>query len=83
VVEYLKAVNAGVAQNNPLVARETENASKRIKSEVKQLRRRHLEELSRGDIAPQVSVAFLAALNAYARVRDHLETIAETVSREV
>ena len=83
VVEYLKVVNTGVAQSNHLVARETESASKRIKSEVKQLRRRHLEELSRGDIAPQVSVAFLAALNAYARVRDHLETIAETVSREV
>jgi phosphate:Na+ symporter len=82
-MEYLKAVNTGVVHGNQLVVRETDGASRRIKSEVKQLRRRHLEELSHGSIPPQVSVAFLAALNAYARVRDHLETIAETVSREV
>jgi phosphate:Na+ symporter len=83
VIEYLQAVNAGVVRNNHHVHRETDGASRRIKSQIKQLRKRHLEDLSRGDIPPQVSVAFLAALNAYARVRDHLETIAETVSRDV
>jgi phosphate:Na+ symporter len=82
LIEYLKSVNAGVVLNNHLVARQTDGQSKRIKSDVKQMRKGHLEDLSRGDIPPQVSVAFLAALNAYARVRDHLETIAETVSRE-
>jgi len=81
-LEYLKAVNAGLIKNNVHVVRDTDATSKRIKSEIKHLRKKHLEDLSSGDIPPQVSVAFLAALNAYARVRDHLETIAETIASE-
>jgi phosphate:Na+ symporter len=46
---------------------------------IKQLRKQHLDELSDGVMAPQVSVAYLATLNAYARVRDHLESIAESI----
>jgi len=81
-MDYLKAVNAGLMKNNVHVVRDTDATSKRIKSEIKHLRKKHLEDLSNGDIPPQVSVAFLAALNAYARVRDHLETIAETIASE-
>ena len=81
-IEYVKAVNVGLLKNNRHIVRDTDATSKRIKSEIKQLRRKHLEDLSAGDIPPQVSVAFLAALNAYARVRDHLETIAETIASE-
>ncbi|MBX3422354.1 MAG: Na/Pi cotransporter family protein [Pirellulaceae bacterium] len=79
-LNYLKAVNSGVARNDPNVARDTDNTSKEIRSRIKQFRKQHLEDLSKGDIAPQISVAFLAALNAYARIRDHLENIAETVT---
>lgn len=82
LMEYLQAVNAGVLRNNHLTARKTDGTSKRLKSEIKRTRKRHLEDLSQGEIPPQVNVAFLAALNAYARIRDHLETIAETVSRD-
>lgn len=82
LMEYLQAVNAGLVRNNHLTARKTDGISKRLKSEIKRTRKRHLEDLSQGDIPPQVNVAFLAALNAYARIRDHLETIAETVSRD-
>lgn len=80
--DYLHAVNAALAKNNRNVLRETDALTKRIKSEIKQLRKTHLEDLSSGEIPPQVSVAFLAALNAYARVRDHIETIAETIAAE-
>lgn len=82
LMQYLHAINSGVVQNRQQLLRETDATSMRIKSEIKQLRKRHLQDLSQGNIPPQVSVAFLATLNAYARIRDHLETIAETVSRE-
>ena len=49
---------------------------------LKAQRRKHLDDLSNGDIPPQVSVAYLAALNAYERVRDHSRNIAEVVSGE-
>ncbi|TVP96848.1 MAG: Na/Pi cotransporter family protein [Planctomycetaceae bacterium] len=80
--DYLHAVNLALGKNNRNVLRETDALTKRIKVEIKNLRKTHLEDLSSGEIPPQVSVAFLAALNAYARVRDHIETIAETIAAE-
>jgi len=46
------------------------------------LRKKHMEDLSRGEIAPTVTVAFVAALNAYSRVRDHVHDVAEEISEE-
>jgi phosphate:Na+ symporter len=56
--------------------------AKRIRSHIKQLRRHHLDDLSSGDIPPSVNVAMLASLNAYVRVLDHSENIAESISGE-
>lgn len=82
VADYLKQVNESLVQSNRNVLNETDAASKRIRAEVKKLRRKHLDDLSEGVIPPPVSVAFLAALNAYSRVRDHSHNIAEAVSGE-
>jgi len=82
VAEYVASVNEALAKSNRNVLVKTEASSKRIKNEVKQLRRKHLDDLSGGLIPPLVSVAFLASLNAYSRVRDHTDNIAEAVSGE-
>lgn len=82
VAEYLAAVNESLRQKNRNVLTKTDAVSKRIRSEIKQLRRKHLDDLSSGAIPPAVSVAFLATLNAYSRVRDHTHNIAEAVSGE-
>ncbi|MCO8121694.1 Na/Pi cotransporter family protein [Stieleria sp. TO1_6] len=78
--DYLDAVNEGLAQSNKNVLTSTETMLRRLKSEIKQLRKKHLEDLSSGEIPPLVSVAYLAVLNAYSRVRDHAENIAEAVA---
>ena len=78
--EYMRAINEGVQKRNRNLLIKTKEASKRIKTEIKELRKMHLEALSSGNIAPLVSVAFLATLNAYSRVRDHANDIAEVVS---
>jgi phosphate:Na+ symporter len=80
--DYLREINAGLAQDNRHILAKTEPASARIRDLIKQLRKQHLQDLSAGAIPPPVSVAFLAALNAYARVRDHSRNIAETISGE-
>lgn len=80
--EYVDMVHEGLAKDNRNVLAATSAAAKRIRSEVKSLRRKHLNELSSGPMEPVVSVAFLAALNAYNRVRDHAQNIAETVAAE-
>ncbi|MBX3439681.1 MAG: Na/Pi cotransporter family protein, partial [Planctomycetaceae bacterium] len=82
LAEYLGAVNAALAQGDRNVLTKTAPAARRIRGEIKQLRRQHLDDLSHGTIPPLVSVAFLASLNAYSRVRDHTRNIAEAVSGE-
>ncbi|HAN97386.1 MAG TPA: sodium:phosphate symporter [Planctomycetaceae bacterium] len=79
---YLTAVNDALLKRSTSVLIDTETASKRVRLEIKQLRRRHLEELSGGTSAPSVTVAFLATLNAYGRVRDHAHNIAEAIAGE-
>jgi phosphate:Na+ symporter len=79
---YLAAINEALAQNNRNVLTKTDPVAKRIKNEIKQLRRKHLDDLSSGKIPTSVSVAFLAALNAYSHVRAHASNIAEAVSGE-
>lgn len=82
VAEYLAAVNAALSKNNRAVVTQTGPLTRRIRNEIKQLRRQHLDDLSQGVIPPVVNVAYLAALNAYSRVRDHVYNIAEAVSGE-
>ncbi len=80
--EYVAMVHEALSKENRNVLAATGSAAKRIRAEVKSLRRKHLEDLSSGPMAPVVSVAFLAALNAYSRVRDHSQNIAETLGPE-
>ncbi len=80
--EYLDLVNQALATNDPGVITKTESVSKRFRKQIKQLRREHLSDLSEGSISPQVSVAYLAVLNAFSRVRDHIENVAGAVSGE-
>lgn len=79
---YLSDVNTALVQKNRNVLKSTDPSFGRIKKQIKQLRRRHLEELSHGTIPPLVSVAYLASLNAYGRVLDHTYNIAETIAGE-
>ena len=80
--KHLEMVNDSLKQRNTDVMTKLETIGKRIRDLLKALRRKHLEDLSSGNIQPQVSVAYLAALNAYARVCDHSRNIAEAVSGE-
>lgn len=80
IAEYLKSVNEAFNQQNKDSALSLAPTSKRIRKKIKELRSIHLESLSSGvDQPPQVGVAFMAALNAYARVRDHAENITEAI----
>lgn len=80
--EYLDLVNQALAANDPGVVTKTESISKRLRKQIKQLRREHLADLSEGTVSPQVCVAYLAVLNAFGRVRDHIENVAGAVSGE-
>ncbi|REJ93326.1 MAG: Na/Pi cotransporter family protein [Planctomycetota bacterium] len=82
VAEYLDEINQAYRDQNPNVHTKLDAASKGIRRLIKRLRREHLDDLSTETIPPQVSVAFLAALNAYSRVRDHAQNIGEVIAGE-
>jgi phosphate:Na+ symporter len=80
--QQLETVNDSLKHHDTEVITKLETISKRVRDLLKALRRKHLDDLSSGDIPPEVSVAYLGALNAYARVRDHARNIAEVISGE-
>ncbi|MDA7980377.1 MAG: Na/Pi cotransporter family protein [Pirellulales bacterium] len=80
--DYLVEIGQALAQENRDVLTKIDATGRRIRLTIKDMRRQHLDDLSSGKISPQVSVAFLATLNAYARVRDHSHNIAEAISGE-
>ena len=82
VSDYLDSVNEGLRQQNTNIATKLESSGKNIRHMIRDLRVKHLDDLSDGNIPPQVSVAFMATLNAYSRIGDHSRDIAETISNE-
>lgn len=83
VAEFLSPINVALAQDNRNVLAKSEAGLKRIRQQIKQFRRSHLESLSADSTShPLVNVAYLASLNAYRRVLDHSHNIAEAVSGE-
>lgn len=82
VADYVAAVNTAYVQQNRDVLLTLKPAGKHIRAKIKQLHRQHLEALSANGMAPSVGVAFMAALNSYARVRDHCHDIAEAIAGE-
>ncbi len=79
VADYLREVDDANRQQNRSILTTLEPKRKLIRAEIKQLRQKHLEDLSSASLPPQVSVAFMVCLNAYARVRDHSQNIAEAL----
>jgi len=82
VSEYLQLVNEALVQQNRNILSKIGATSRHVRDLIKKLRNKHLDDLSSGTIPPQASVAFMAALNAYSRVRDHSHNIAEAIAGE-
>ncbi|MFV0443095.1 MAG: Na/Pi cotransporter family protein [Planctomycetaceae bacterium] len=82
VAEYLRQVNLAFRNRNTSALRQVDDLGKQIRKVIKELRRDHLADLSETCLPPQVTVAFLNALNAYGRVRDHAQNVAEVVAGE-
>lgn len=82
VDDFVSQVNAAYREPRENLLSVLAGPSKAIRSKIKKLRASHLDELSVSTIPPSVTVAFMAALNSYSRVRDHSLNIAEAISGE-
>ena len=83
VKRYIEGVNLAYKDANPDAVTKLDPVSKQIRKLIKQIRNEHLADISSVDIAPQITVAHLNALNAYGRVRDHGQNVAEVVAGEM
>ncbi len=83
VADYLNRVYAAHNQQDRDILTKLVIPKKNLRQTIKKSRQELLEELSNESIPPQVSIAFMGALNAYARVRDHSQNVAEAVAGEV
>lgn len=79
---YVTAVNEAYREQNRKIVAELKPANKQLRNEVKHLRREFLGQLSSQTVPPAISVAWLSALNAYTRVRDHALNIAQVIAGE-
>lgn len=83
VTEYFQHVHEAYEQQNREIIIQLDTKKKRLRQRLKTERQTHLEDLSTDNIPPQVSIAFMGALNAYSRVRDHSQNIAEAIAGDV
>ncbi len=83
IADYLKDIHIAQEQQDKHVLTKVDTKRKHLRAAIKKLRQEHLEELSKDPIPPHVSMTFMAALNAYARVRDHSRNIAEAIAGKV
>ena len=82
VTEYVSAVTQAYRDTNVNAAAGCVPLGKKIRQQVKEVRRNHLEDLTAESVQPQITVAFLNALNAFDRVRDHAQNILQVVTGE-
>ncbi|MCA9134657.1 MAG: hypothetical protein KDA45_15925, partial [Planctomycetales bacterium] len=82
VASYLANANEALRNDNRNALAKTDPMSKRIRGDIKRLRKLHLEEVSAGATPPLVIVAYLASLNAYSRIRDHTQNIIESIAEK-
>ena len=86
VAGYITEVNQALVNENKAVLTKTDPTAKRIRDEIKQLRAKHLDGLSAANadeklsVAPVITVAWLASLNAYSKIREHMHEIAEAIA---
>lgn len=80
--DLLRASHEATIRQDRSATAKLQATRKLVRAEIKRSRREHLDDLTTGTIAPQVGVAFLGALGAYGRIRDHCQNVAEAVSRE-
>jgi len=79
---YLQLVVTGLAERRTEIITKAKSEGSAITARVKELRNMHLQRLSEQKVDPQLNVAFMAQLNAYRRIRDHILNIAEAAAGE-
>ena len=82
IAKYVDVVHQAFTTQNSDAGSQISPLGKEIRQHIKQIRRDHLSDLSEKSVPPQATVAFLNALNAFDRVRDHARNILSVVTND-
>ena len=78
----LKEINTALRTKNLDVLREFSSTRERVRSQIKELRSKQLEELTNADMPPTVTSIVLSVLNSHAHLFSHFENIVEALTGE-
>jgi len=80
VDEYVKMVNVAFEQRNPDIITKAHAQGSAINRLVKEFHQGHLARLSTHAVSPLASVTHTNMLNAYRRIKDHMQNVAEAMA---
>jgi phosphate:Na+ symporter len=80
VTAFLQSVQDANLQQNRHILPKLAASRKEIRELIKRLQREQLEALSAESTSPQTLVGYMAALNAYSRIRNHSQNVAEAIA---
>jgi len=78
----LKMVQASILERNPDIAARVHADGNAITRLFREIRARHLECISETKTPALFSVSYMNMLNAYRRIKDHVENVAEAFTGE-
>jgi phosphate:Na+ symporter len=82
VANYVKLVSEGFRLNKPEIVTKAHSQGEGIKHQVRSLRKEHLERMSEEKMDPSLTLSYIGMLNAYRKIKDHLQNVAEAMASE-
>ena len=82
IYEYFNMVQTAVLERNPQIISEVHASGNAIVYNFREIRAKHLQNISETKSDPLLSVTYMNMLNSYRRIKDHVENVAEALAGE-
>ncbi len=82
IYSYFNMVQTAVLERNPQIISEVHASGSAIVFLFREIRTRHLHDMSETKSDPLLSVTYMNMLNSYRRIKDHAENVAEALAGE-
>lgn len=79
---YFNMVHTAILERNPQVISEVKAGGNAIVHNFREIRTKHLQNISDTKSDPLLSVTYMNMLNSYRRIKDHIENVAEALAGE-
>jgi phosphate:Na+ symporter len=79
---YFNLVHTAILERNPQIISEVKAEGNAIVYNFREVRAKHLQNISETKSDPLLSVTYMNMLNSYRRIKDHIENVAEALAGE-